>query len=146
MSVLLQLAANDAYGELVAIALFGALGGLAQAATSTEPSSSARRSALAGVVAAIGLAALKPPGTAIELVGLPALAGFSARAVLSALESRIDLALARQQADRALALAGDAIELSRRQRPPGSSPVEHDVGKLSARLDEVKGLRSPSSA
>jgi hypothetical protein len=133
-----QLGAVDGWGLVLAIAVFGALGGVIHSSTTDERPT--LKIAAGAAVAAVGFGAFKTPSSTLELVGLSLLAGFFARGVLAALESRIELALARQQADRALALAGDAIEMNRRGRASGASP-DADVGRLAARFDEIRAAR-----
>jgi hypothetical protein len=138
--ILQQLTTSDTWGVVSVVAMFGAAGSLVHRATTPEEIEPWWKTALVGVVAAIGFAAFRSPDSGIELVGISVLAGFFARVALAALEARIKLELSRQQAHRALSLASDAIELSRRTRTaPATAVPELDIGRLSARLDEVRG-------
>jgi hypothetical protein len=141
--ILQQLSTTETWGVIAVIALFGAAGSLAHRAATDGVTEAWWKSALVGIVAAVGLGAFVKPATGIELVGTAALAGFFARSLLAALEARIKLELTRQQADRAMTLASDAIELSRRSRT-ANAPASPDVelGRLSARLDEVRTAAS----
>ena len=143
-SILQQLASIDTWGVVIAVAALGAAGSLVHRAVTDGTIERWWKSGLVGAVAAVGVAAFSTPGTGTELVGMAALSGFFARSLLAALEARIKLELSRQQADRALSLAGDAIDLSRRTRTPTTptTAVAADlaVGQLSARLDEVRAL------
>ena len=138
-----QLAVADTWGVVLVAGVCGALGSLAHRSTDDEITPVWWKSGMIGVIAAIGASALMTPSTAFELVGMAMLAGFFARTVLAALESRLALELAKRQAERAMTLASDAIELSRRTRAnaPASNAADPDVGRLSARLDEVKAFR-----
>jgi hypothetical protein len=137
--ILQQLGTLDTWGVVLVVAVFGAAGSLIHHRTTDGLTEAWWQSALIGIVAAVGLAAFTKPATGVELIGSAALAGFFARSLLAALESRIKLELTRQQADRAMALANDALELSRRSRTPNaSSPADIELGRLSARLDEVR--------
>lgn len=139
-SILQQLTAPDTWGVVSVVAVFGAAGSLVHRVATAEEIEPWWKSALVGVVAAVGFAAFRAPASGIEVVGMSALAGFFARSLLAALEARVKLELSRQQANRALSLASDAIELSRRTRTaPATAAPELDIGRLSARLDEVRG-------
>ena len=139
--LLRELATRDAWGVVVVTAALGALGAIGHALVTQESGASKWKAALLGAIAANGLSAFTQPATAIELFGLALLAGFIANSVLAMLDGRIALAFARQEADRALAVAADAIELSRKQRGATAPASELEVYKLTARLDEVRVKR-----
>jgi len=142
-SILQQLTVSDTWGVVLVVAALGAGGSLVHRIATEGETEAWWKSALVGVVAALGFAAFYTPASGLALVGTSAVAGFFARSLLAALEARVKLELSRQQADRALSLASDAIELSRRTRTlPAGTGTEHDVGRLSARLDEVRAIGS----
>lgn len=142
MALLQQLAAVETWGVVLVAAGCGAGGALVHRSTEEAPEQPWWKTAFVGVIAAVGAISVTTPGSALELIGLSALSGFFARTVLATLESRLALELAKRQAERALAIAGDAIELSRRARPGSATGASDlDLGRLSARLDEVRELR-----
>lgn len=143
MGLLQELAVIETWGVIAATTVCGAVGSLVHRFAEDEPEQVWWKVASIGIVAAIGLVSITPPSTGLQLIGLALLGGFFARTVLVALESRLALALARQKTDRALGIAGEAIELSRRGRVAPAS--EADLGRLSARLDEVKSFGTRES-
>lgn len=138
MTALPELAELQTWGIALAIAGLGASGGLVhQWVIAGEPAVRWKTGILGGLTA-LGLSAIELPIGGVAQIGSCVAAGFVARAVLAALWIRVDLVVSRQQTDRALALARDAIELSRRHRTTPGSSGELDPGGLAARLDEVR--------
>jgi hypothetical protein len=132
----------ETWGVALVIAVFGDSGSLVYRLCSEVLNEKWWQSLLTGVVAAIGVGAFTLPASGLQLVGTSALAGFFARSLLAALESRIQLELTLQQADRAMNLASDAIELSRRSRTSTAAPPsEVDLKQLSARLDDMRPIK-----
>jgi len=138
--ILQQLGSLETWGVALVIAMFGASGSLVHRLSSEVLNETWWQSVLIGVVAAIGVGGFTEPASGLQLVGTSALAGFFARSLLAALESRIQLALTQQQSERAMNLASDAIELSRRSRA-AAPPTEVDLGRLSARLDDMRVVK-----
>jgi hypothetical protein len=135
----------DTAGMVLAAALLGGLGGLAQYAVAgdpTDPTASPWKSALVGAVAAIGALWVKTPATALELVGELLLVGFFGRAVLAVLQTRVTAALERDRKQRAVAVARTALDLAERERrgsPAGApAPPDPDVIALRSQLAAIE--------
>lgn len=136
MALLQELAVADTWGLVIAVGGCGAVGAVVHLISDEEPQQPWWKVACIGALAAVGLVSVAPPTTGLELIGLSLLGGFFARTILVALESRLTLTLTRQRAERALALAGEAIELSRRK----TVATDGDESRLAARLEEVKAF------
>jgi hypothetical protein len=138
---------------LAVAAVFGLLGGLAQAwagKDAADPPASLLRAAVIGAIAATGAMWVHAQSATPEIVGQSLLAGYFGRAVLALLQARVTSALEHDARQRAVAVAEDAIKLAE-AGPPRATAADADavgahpkVTALRARLADVATARHAS--
>jgi hypothetical protein len=147
--VIAGLANPETWWLIVTVALFGALGGIAQHVTARDPEVATRWwvAAVVGIVAALGVLWVDPPATAVAQIAQSLLAGFLGRSLIEALQARIIAAVEKERRQRATAIARDSLALleQRATRLDGdrSAPggVDGDAAVLRARLADVEPRR-----
>lgn len=147
-TVVAELASPQTWELILAVALFGALGGIAQHLVVRDPQEVATRrwvAAVVGIVAALGVLWAAPATTAAAQIGQALLAGFFGRSVLAALQLRIIAAVEKDRRERATAIARESLALLERRtaRLDGDSApaTDRETAVLRARLTELEPCR-----
>jgi hypothetical protein len=95
----------DTWLVVGAAAVFGLVGGLVQAFTSTEPTLKEARaivaSAFLGAVAAVAILYIAKPADGVALIASSLVAGYAGRALMDALSARAKLAVSQQETAKA---------------------------------------------